>query len=115
MPAQFFVADSCFPQTLDVLRQVSPTLQSLGTRGTPVVRRLQPLTGELATFSSAFGPVTQTLDQGAAIARAWSLVHGFTMLLLDNRLSDILRRMPEGTDVETLLGAMLTANLSRAS
>ncbi len=52
--------------TLDVLRQVSPTLQSLGTRGTPVVRRLQPLTSELATFSSAFGPVTQTLDQGAA-------------------------------------------------
>jgi AcrR family transcriptional regulator len=56
-----------------------------------------------------------TLDQGAAIARAWSLVHGFTMLLLDHRLSDILRRMPEGTGVETLLGAMLTAQLDRAS
>jgi AcrR family transcriptional regulator len=56
-----------------------------------------------------------TLEQGAAIARAWSLVHGFTMLLLDGRLSDILRRMPEGTDVETLLGAMLTAQLDRVS
>jgi hypothetical protein len=55
-----------------------------------------------------------TLEQGAAIARVWSLVHGFTMLLLDGRLSDILRRMPEGTDVETLLGAMLTAHLDRA-
>ena len=56
-----------------------------------------------------------TLEQGAAIARAWSLVHGFTTLLLDGRLSDILRRMPEGTDVETLLGAMLTAQLDRVS
>ena len=27
-----------------------------------------------------------SLDQAAAIARAWSLVHGFTMLLLDDRL-----------------------------
>jgi phospholipid/cholesterol/gamma-HCH transport system substrate-binding protein len=52
--------------TLDVIRQVSPTLQSLGTGGTPVVRRLRPLTGELATFASAFDPVTRTLDQGAA-------------------------------------------------
>jgi AcrR family transcriptional regulator len=56
-----------------------------------------------------------SLDQGAAIARAWSLVHGFTMLLLDDRLSDVLRRMPPGTDVETLLGAMLTAHLDRVS
>jgi AcrR family transcriptional regulator len=56
-----------------------------------------------------------TLEQGAAIARAWSLVHGFTTLLLDGRLSDILRRMPAGTDVETLLGAMLTAQLDRVS
>ena len=48
-----------------------------------------------------------TLEQGAAIARAWSTVHGFTMLLLDGRLADILRRLPAGTDVETLLEAML--------
>jgi AcrR family transcriptional regulator len=48
-----------------------------------------------------------SLDQAAAIARAWCLVHGFTMLLLDGRLSNILKRLPEGTDVETLLDAML--------
>jgi AcrR family transcriptional regulator len=48
-----------------------------------------------------------SLDQAAAIARAWSLVHGFTMLLLDGRLTDILHRLPEGTDAETLLDAML--------
>ncbi len=52
-----------------------------------------------------------TLDQAAAIARAWSLVHGFTMLLLDNRLSDILERAPKGTTVETLLEAMLKATI----
>ncbi|WP_027575929.1 TetR/AcrR family transcriptional regulator [Bradyrhizobium sp. WSM1743] len=50
-----------------------------------------------------------TLNQGAAIARAWSLVHGFTMLLLDGRLEDILERLPEGTTAERLLEAMLTA------
>src|SRR6202166_4410490 len=54
-----------------------------------------------------------SLDQGAAIARAWSLVHGFTMLLLDDRLSDILRRLPKGTDAETLLEAMLQPAVGR--
>jgi AcrR family transcriptional regulator len=52
-----------------------------------------------------------TLDQAAAIARAWSTVHGFTMLLLDGRLSDILCRSPKGTDAEILLDAMLKASL----
>jgi len=54
-----------------------------------------------------------SLDQAAAIARAWCLVHGFTMLLLDGRLSDILRRLPEGTGVETLLDAMLRSPIGR--
>src|SRR6202011_83780 len=54
-----------------------------------------------------------SLDQGAAIARAWSLVHGFTMLLLDHRLCDILRRLPKGTSVETLLDAMLKSTIGR--
>jgi AcrR family transcriptional regulator len=54
-----------------------------------------------------------SLEQAAAIARAWSLVHGFTMLLLDNRLSDILCRLPKGTDAETLLDAMLRLAIGR--
>lgn len=53
-----------------------------------------------------------TLNQGAAIARAWSMVHGFTMLLLDGRLEDILERLPEGTTAERLLEAMLTAPIT---
>jgi AcrR family transcriptional regulator len=48
-----------------------------------------------------------TLEQAAEIVRAWSLIHGFTTLLLDGRLTDILARLPAGTDAETLLGAML--------
>ena len=54
-----------------------------------------------------------TLDQAAAIARAWSLVHGFTMLLLDGRLKDILHRLPEGTTAEVLLDAMLKSTVAR--
>jgi len=54
-----------------------------------------------------------TLEQAAAIARAWSLVHGFTMLLLDHRLSDILHRLPKGTDAEALLDAMLRSTVGR--
>ncbi|UPK24909.1 TetR/AcrR family transcriptional regulator [Bradyrhizobium sp. 195] len=53
-----------------------------------------------------------TLNQGAAIAHAWSMVHGFTMLLLDGRLEDILGRLPEGTTAERLLEAMLTAPIT---
>jgi AcrR family transcriptional regulator len=56
-----------------------------------------------------------SLDQAAAIARAWCLVHGFTMLLLDGRLSNILKRLPAGTDAETLLDAMLGAPIGRSS
>jgi AcrR family transcriptional regulator len=58
--------------------------------------RQEPITGS-----------TLTLDQAAAIARAWSMVHGFTMLLLDGRLADILNRSPEGTTAERLLEAIL--------
>jgi len=54
-----------------------------------------------------------SLDQAAAIARAWSLVHGFTTLLLDGRLKDILHRLPEGTGVDQLLHAMLLSTVAR--
>jgi AcrR family transcriptional regulator len=52
-----------------------------------------------------------SLEHAAAIARAWSLVHGFTTLLLDGRLNDILRRLPQGNNVETLLDAMLRSTV----
>jgi AcrR family transcriptional regulator len=55
---------------------------------------------------------TLTLEQGAAIARAWSMVHGFTMLLLDGRLEDILDRLPPGTTAEQLLEAILKSTVA---
>ncbi|MBR1146821.1 WHG domain-containing protein [Bradyrhizobium sp. AUGA SZCCT0431] len=54
-----------------------------------------------------------SLDQAAAIARAWSLVHGFTTLLLDGRLTGILERLPEGTSADKLLDAMLRGAVPR--
>ena len=54
---------------------------------------------------------TMTLGQAAAVARAWSMVHGFTMLLLDGRLQDILDRLPKGTTAEQLLEAILTTTV----
>lgn len=54
-----------------------------------------------------------TLDQAALIARAWSLVHGFTMLTIDGRLNDILRRLPDGTDAETLFLEMLKITVAK--
>ena len=67
--------------------------------------RNEKLTGETLEALS--------LDQAAAIARAWSLVHGFTTLLLDGRLQDILHRLPEGTGVGQLLDAMLRSTVQR--
>jgi AcrR family transcriptional regulator len=48
-----------------------------------------------------------SLEQGGAIVRAWSTVHGFAMLLLDDRLSDVMRRLPKGTTMDQLFEAML--------
>ncbi|KRR14115.1 transcriptional regulator [Bradyrhizobium jicamae] len=58
-------------------------------------------------------PGALSLDQAAAIARAWSLVHGFTTLLLDGRLKELLHRLPEGTGVDQLLDAMLRSTVPR--
>ena len=57
---------------------------------------------------------TLSLEQAADIARAWSLVHGFTTLLLDGRLTDILSRLPKGTDAGALLDAMLKRAMGQA-
>lgn len=72
------------------------------------------LAGSVAARSGdQVGNEELTIDQAAAIARAWSLVHGYTMLLLDGRLADILRRSPPGTNAESLLEAMLRATVPK--
>jgi AcrR family transcriptional regulator len=50
-----------------------------------------------------------TLGQAAGIVGAWSLVHGFAMLLLDGRLKTIMARLPSSTTEDRLLGAIFSA------
>jgi hypothetical protein len=54
-----------------------------------------------------------TLPQAARIVGAWSLVHGFAMLLLDGRLNSIIARLQAGTTTDMLLDVMLTAPRSK--
>lgn len=49
-----------------------------------------------------------TLAQAASIIGAWSLVHGFAMLLLDGRLKPLMARLPPGIDADALLGAIFS-------
>jgi AcrR family transcriptional regulator len=60
-----------------------------------------------AVREESVATATLTLSQAASIVRAWSLVHGFAMLLLDGRLGPIISRLPAGTDAEELLTAIL--------
>ena len=39
---------------------------------------------------------------------AWSLVHGFAMLLLDDRLKQLIAKWPPGVDEMALLPAILS-------
>jgi len=48
-----------------------------------------------------------SLAQAAGIVRAWAVVHGLAVLLLDGRLNAILSNLPRGETEETLLRAVL--------
>jgi AcrR family transcriptional regulator len=56
---------------------------------------------------------TLTLPQAAQMVVAWSLVHGFAMLLLDNRLKQLIARLPAGVDEMVFLPAILSAALPK--
>jgi AcrR family transcriptional regulator len=66
------------------------------------------LSGAVAASRNEAVDETLTLPQAAAVVAAWSLVHGFAMLLLDGRLKPLLARLPPGTDADALLGAIFT-------
>jgi AcrR family transcriptional regulator len=53
-----------------------------------------------------------SLAQAAGIVRAWAMVHGFAVLLLDGRLNDIMSKLPRGETEETLLQAVLQTRRS---
>lgn len=67
--------------------------------------------GEQGAGDASHGPLA--LAQAGHIVRVWSPVHGFAMLLLDGRLDDMLRRLPEGTTPEMLFVEMLTGGKLR--
>jgi AcrR family transcriptional regulator len=48
-----------------------------------------------------------SLTQAADMVRAWSMVHGFAVLLLDGRLREFLSRLPGAETEQTLLQAVL--------
>ncbi|MDR3465956.1 MAG: TetR/AcrR family transcriptional regulator, partial [Xanthobacteraceae bacterium] len=48
-----------------------------------------------------------TLTMAAGAVRAWALVHGFAVLLLDRRLDHIVAQLPPGTTATTLLDEVL--------
>jgi AcrR family transcriptional regulator len=48
-----------------------------------------------------------TLPQAARITAAWSLVHGFAMLMLDGRLKPLIAGVKDGIDEMTLLAAVV--------
>jgi AcrR family transcriptional regulator len=60
-----------------------------------------------AREASPFDGQSPSLADAARIVAAWSLVHGFAMLLLDGRLAPILAPLPDGTDAGALLDEML--------
>jgi AcrR family transcriptional regulator len=66
----------------------------------------QVLSGAVAESRGEKVETALTLPQAAQIAAAWSLVHGFAMLLIDGRLKTLLARLPPGADEMKLLGAI---------
>jgi AcrR family transcriptional regulator len=64
------------------------------------------LSGTVAASSGEKMDATLTLPQAARIVGAWSLVHGFAMLLLDGRLKPLLASLPPEADADTLLAAI---------
>lgn len=65
-------------------------------------------------LSGAAGPPARgthaaplTLARAARIAAAWSLVHGFAMLMLDGRLKPLIAGTDDGADEMALLAAVL--------
>jgi AcrR family transcriptional regulator len=64
---------------------------------------------DAAAQASAVPTTTLSPRQVTAQAAArWSLVHGFTMLLLDGRLKGLIGSLPAGEDADDLLEAVLT-------
>jgi AcrR family transcriptional regulator len=61
------------------------------------------------------GPGALPVAQAADMVRAWALVHGLAMLLLDRRLDPLIARLPDGADADALLRAVLGGDKSHGA
>jgi AcrR family transcriptional regulator len=66
------------------------------------------LAGAVGAPQKGHADAPLTLSQAADITAAWSLVHGFAVLMLDGRLKPLIARIPHRIDEMTLLGAILS-------
>jgi AcrR family transcriptional regulator len=71
------------------------------------------LAGAIAAHRAESIEQALTLPQAANIVEAWSLVHGFAMLLLDGRLNAIMSRVRPRTTPDALLEAVFETRLLR--
>ncbi len=78
-----------------------PALREATTEANEALAR-----GVGAQLGEAVTPGRLTLSQAADMVRAWSLVHGFAVLLLDHRLDRFLALVP-GASPDGLLQAVL--------
>ena len=83
-------------ERLDLSR---PSLQEAMDAATAVLAQ--------AVGSAEEGKKALTFPTAGRMAAAWSLVHGFAMLLIDGRLAGLLSRLPGTVGVETLLDQVL--------
>lgn len=83
--------------------RLDPSRPALREAMDDAARALAEVVDEDREESSGMPP----LARAARMIAAWSLVHGFSMLLLDGRLTAITRQLPEGFGTEDLLAEML--------
>ena len=74
---------------------------------------LDVLAGTVRAVRDEPKQATLTLPQAAQMVVAWSLVHGFAMLLLDDRLKQLIAKLPPGVDEMAFLPAILSAALPK--
>lgn len=76
----------------------------------PVLRDAVAEVREALRRAAGEGAPGKSAPSGEALARSvalWSLVHGFAVLLIDDRLRGALATLPQGADADTLLNAVL--------
>ena len=78
--------------------------------------RMERAYGVLTEAVGAAYPHTRAVSGvGPEVVRAWSMVHGYSMLLLDGRLEPVLDEQGAGRDAMALLDAMLALDRDPAA